>query len=164
MKYYVKQKVFSLKDKFYIKDESQNDKYMVQGKMFSLTNQLDLMNLNEEVLLTANKRMFQFFPKYAIVDSRGEQQAVVKRLFGLRPKFNVFIGNETLEVQGSFFAHSFTIIRNGINIASIIKKVMAFGDAYEIEIDEPNNEMLYLFIVIIIDQTIHENKKRGFNV
>lgn len=160
MKYYVKQKIFSLKDKFYVKDAAQNDKYLIQGKMISITNQLDLKDMNEEVLLSANKKLFRIFPKYTIVNPTGEEVATVKRVFGFRPKFEVQIGNETLEVQGSFFAHSFQVSRAGNEVASITKKVMSFGDSYEIDILDPTNELLYLFIVIIIDQTTHENKKK----
>ena len=36
MKLYIKQKVFSIKDKFTIKDEEGNDKYFVEGKILSL--------------------------------------------------------------------------------------------------------------------------------
>ena len=104
--------------------------------------------------------LFSFFPKYTIVNPTGEIQAIVKRVFSFKPKFEVTIGNETLEVQGSFFAHSFTIIKNGSMVASITKKIMSFGDSYEIDINDTNNELLYLFIVIIIDQTMHENKRR----
>ena len=56
MKYYIKQKIFSLKDKFYVRDFEQNDLYMVKGKMFSISNKLDLLDLDEEVLLSAQKK------------------------------------------------------------------------------------------------------------
>lgn len=36
MKLYIKQKVFTIKDKFTVKDEAGNDKYFVEGKLLSL--------------------------------------------------------------------------------------------------------------------------------
>ena len=40
MKLYIKEKVFSWGDKFFVKDESGNDRYVVQGEVFSLGKKL----------------------------------------------------------------------------------------------------------------------------
>ena len=161
MKYYIKQKIFSLKDKFYVRDFEQNDLYMVKGKMFSISNKLDLLDLDEEVLFSAQKKIITFLPKYTIFSKNGEELAVVKRLFGFRPKFSVTLGHQELEVQGTFFAHDFTVTKDNQEVASITKKLFAFGDSYEIDIHDEANQLLYMFIVIIIDQIIHESKKRN---
>ncbi len=64
-----------------------------------------------------------------------------------------------LEVRGSLFAHSFGIYNEDTVIASIEKKVFSFGDSYEIDVEDQTNLELLLFIVIIIDQVIHEGEK-----
>ena len=107
MKFYIKQKVFSLKDQFTILDASQNTIYLVQGKMFSISNKLDLMNPNGSVVLQAHRKVLSLLPKYFIHTPHDEELATVERQFGLRPKFQVTIGEETLSVSGSLFAHSF---------------------------------------------------------
>ncbi|MDC0558958.1 hypothetical protein OAO42_00950, partial [Candidatus Izimaplasma bacterium] len=56
---------------------------------------------------------------------------------------------------------SFGVIKDGNEVATISKKVMSFGDNYQIEILDERNKELYLFLVIIIDQVIHENQKKG---
>ena len=45
MKLYIKQKVFSIKDKFTIKDEEGNDKYFVEGKILSLGKKFHVYNM-----------------------------------------------------------------------------------------------------------------------
>ena len=41
------------------------------------------------------------------------------------------------------------------------KKVISWGDTYEINILDELNTELYLFIVIIIDQIIHEQRNKS---
>jgi uncharacterized protein YxjI len=163
MRFYIKQKVFSIRDKFRIMDETQRELYTVEGKFFSIQNKLELLNMNGSQVLNASKKVFTLMPKYSIFTPHGDLLAQVHRKFALRPKFIVYVNNEELEVEGSFFGHSFGVMRNGQEVASISKKVISWGDTYEINIADELNTELYLFIVIIIDQIIHEqeNKRRN---
>ncbi len=160
MRFYIKQKVFSLRDKFRIMDESQRELYAVEGKFFSISNKLQLLNMNGSQVLNANKKIFSIMAKYFINDPHGELLAEVSRKFSIRPKFIVKVQDEELQVEGSLFAHSFGVFRNGNEVASISKKLISWGDTYEINIQDELNVELYLFIVIIIDQIIHEAENR----
>ncbi|QMS84493.1 LURP-one-related/scramblase family protein [Candidatus Xianfuyuplasma coldseepsis] len=163
MKFYIKQKVFTLKDQFSIMDESGNPIYNVQGKMFSFSNKLQLQNPNGSVVLHAKKQVFRFLPKYFLYDPHDEEVATIERKFGLRPKFEIQAGVDNLRVEGSFFAHSFQIYKDDLIVASIQKKLISWGDSYEIDINDINNTELYLFIVIVLDQIIHEQQRRRHN-
>lgn len=163
MKYYIKQKVFSLKDKFNVTDENENLKYQVQGKMFSLHNKMQLLDLNGDVLFSSSKKLLRLLPKYFIFDKGGAEVATIVRKFSVRPKFDLSILRKEQMVDGSLFAHSFNIIDGGHVVASIKKKIISWGDTYEIEIYEEENIELYLFVVIILDQVIHEGKKSVAN-
>lgn len=160
MKFYIKQKVFSLKDQFSILNEMQQNVYQVQGKMLSISNKMDLMQPDGTVILHAHKKVFSFMPKYFIETPHGEELATVQRKFGLRPKFLVTVGDDELSVEGSLFAHSFHIMDDNQTVASIQKKVISWGDAYELDIPDDRRTVLLLFIVIIIDQVIHEQQNR----
>jgi yxjI len=48
MKLYIKQKVFTIKDKFTVKDEAGNDKYFVEGKLLSLGKKFYIYNMEKE--------------------------------------------------------------------------------------------------------------------
>ena len=164
MKYYIKQKVFSLRDKFTIKDYSQNDLYQVQGKFMSISNKLELLNMDGSQVLNSKRKVFRFLPLYNIYSNHDDELATIKKRFSFKPKFDVFIGENEYVVDGSFFAHSFVVKRGEEEVASIIKKVLSFGDSYEIDILDESKKELLLFIVIIIDQIIHENKRKSFGV
>ena len=160
MKYYVKQKVFSFRDSFTIKDIDQNDIYQVQGKFMSITNKLQLLNMQGDEVLRSQKKLFKIFPLYQIFTPEGDLLASIQKKFAITPKFDVQMGNLELRVEGSFFAHSFGIYKEDAIIASIEKKVFSFGDSYEIDVEDETNLELLLFIVIIIDQVIHEAQKK----
>jgi|AntAceMinimDraft_18_1070375.scaffolds.fasta_scaffold00145_29 uncharacterized protein YxjI len=164
MKFYIKQKVFSFKDKFNITDEQQNLKYQVKGKLISIHNKLDLLDENGEVLFSSKKKLLRILPKHFIFDCNGEKVATIVRKFSIRPKFDLSILGKEQSVDGSLFAHSFNILDNGGVVASISKKIISWGDTYEIEIYEEENIELYLFVVIILDQVIHEGKKSIANL
>lgn len=159
MKFYIKQKVFTLKDKFKITDESQKPIYEVKGKFMSITNKLQLLDINGNLLYRSNRKVLALLAKYFIYNQKDEEVATIQRKFSLRPKFDLSILGKEMELEGSLFAHSFNIISNGQNLASIHKKIISWGDTYEIEIYDNENIELYLFVIIILDQVIHEKKR-----
>jgi uncharacterized protein YxjI len=159
MKFYIKQKVFTFKDKFTVMDEQQNIKYEVKGKFMSIKNKLELTNQSGEILLRSERKVLSFMPTYFIFDSKNQEIAMVKRIFGFKPKFNLRILHNDYYVDGSLFGHSFGIYDSHNNlVTSISKKIISWGDTYEIDVVDENNLELLLFMVIIIDQVVHENK------
>lgn len=158
MRFYIKQKVLSLKDKFKVTDEFQNTIYEVKGKIMSLSNRLELLDLSENVLYKSHRKVFALFAEYQIFKPNGESVAFIKRKFSLRPNFHLTILGKSMDVEGSLFAHAFEIIDDGKVIASIQKKIISWGDTYEIEINDTNHAELYLFVIIILDQVLHEKK------
>jgi len=163
MRYYIKQKVFSLKAKFDVTDEHENVQYRVEGQMFSLKNRLTLQTIEEQTLFYAEKKIFTFLPEYFIYNSEGIQVARVKRRFTFfKVQFDVFEGNNEIAVDGDFTGHNFSIMKNGSMAASILKKWFTFGDSYEIDVMDDQFTTLYLFLVIIVDQ-VAEAARRNAN-
>jgi len=158
MKFYIKQKVFSLKDNFKVMNESGKEVYQVHGKFFSIHNKLELLNIDGSQVYNAQRKVLSIFPKYTLFTPHGDNVAFVQRKFGIKPKFQVEVGNREYKVEGSFFAFSFGIFDGDQEVASIQKKVISWGDAYEIEISSGLDTELFLFLVIIIDQVLHEKK------
>lgn len=161
MKFYIKQKVFTFKDQFSIMDDQQNIVYQIKGKFLSLRNKLAMIDHKGLALLRAERKLFAFLPKYFIYDKTNQLIAEVKRVFGFRPKFDLHVPHKDYRVNGSFFGHSFSIYDEGNKlVASISKKIISWGDTYEIEVVDEENVELLLFLVIIIDQVVHERHNR----
>lgn len=163
MKFYVKQKFFSAKNKFTIFNENEEEAYKVEGKMFSFKNYLELRRMDDSVIYSTQKKLLTFLPKYTVFDATGKEVAKIFKKFAFRPRFDVFKDGQKYEIEGSVFAHSFGITDGTNRLAEIQKKVFKLTDSYEIEIYAEEDKELFLFIVIVIDQILHEGNSGGSN-
>ena len=126
MKLYIKQKVFSLTSKFTVKDEAGNDRYFVEGEFFSLRGRLHIMDAQG-----------------------GEIGQIVKDFSFFRPKYS--LENTSLRVEGDFWAHEYSLYDGDRNIMNIHKEWFTWGDSYELDILDPDYELISLGIVLAID-------------
>lgn len=161
MKYEIKQKIFSFGDNFTIKNQHDEDQYIVEGKVFSIGDKLKIKDLEGNELLYIEQEIFRFLPEYNIY--RGETHlANVKKEFAFfRHEFTIDseVGDYTLE--GDFFGHDFQLLRDGEVIANINKEWFSFSDTYIAEIDDKVDQAFTLALVIVVDQVIHDNKNKG---
>ena len=149
MQLYMKQKVFSIKDKFSIQNSLGEDKYYVEGKIISFGKKLRLYNVEGTELAFIKQKVFSFLPKF-VVEINGEDVAIIKKKFSLfKPKYTIVGPN--WEVEGDFFSHDYLISENGMPIVSIHKKWMSWGDTFELDIPDENNEVLAMAVVLAID-------------
>ncbi len=160
MRYYIKQKVFSIGDKFDIFDENQNPVYHVEGKFFSISNKLRFLDVNDGEILNAKRKILSFFPTYYMYDESGTEVAMIrKKISFLGSKFVFNFKGKPMMITGNLFAHDFSIEDEGMSIVSVQKKYISWGDTYEINIDESHDTELFLFAVVILDQILHEGSK-----
>lgn len=149
MQLYMKQKVFSWKDKFSIQNSFGEDKYYVEGKIISLGKKLRVYDMAGNELAFVNQKVFSFLPKFQ-VEINGEVVAVIKKKLSLlKPKYAITGPN--WDVEGNFLSHDYMINENGTPIVSIHKKWMAWGDTFELDIPDEKNEVLALAVVLAID-------------
>jgi uncharacterized protein YxjI len=160
--FYLKQKVFSLTDRYKIFDETQQELYEVRSKMFSLTNKMELSRISDgTVLFHFQKQLFHLMPTYHLMDGNHESIATVKKQFTLlSKKVNVEANDATYHVEGDFTGHQFSIIKDGSEVANLKKKWISWGDTYEITIYEDHQAEFMLSLVILIDSMFHEENKR----
>jgi uncharacterized protein YxjI len=161
MNFYIKEKIFSISDKFSIMDVSGNDVFKVEGKIFSIGNKLRIYDdYNNEVVFIEQK-LLKLLPEYSIY-LNGNYAAKVKKQFTFfSNKFDIESNMGNYEIEGDFLAHDFSIVKNGSVVAQINKKWLSFGDTYEIDISEEENYAFILAMVIVIDQVLHDNKNKN---
>ncbi|MBQ6862956.1 MAG: LURP-one-related family protein [Clostridia bacterium] len=149
MKLYIKQKVFSWKDRFTVKDINGNDRYYVEGELFSLGKKLHIYNhKNEEVAMIVQK-VFSFLPRYFVYINGVETAQIVKEFTFFRHKYR--IEGLNWEVTGDFLAHDYTVSHNEQPIVSISKEWMTWGDSYELDMADGADEIASLAVVLAID-------------
>ncbi len=149
MKLYIKQKVFSFKDRFFVKDMYGNDRYAVEGELFSWGKKLHVYDMSGNEIAFIQQKVFSFLPRFFVFVG-GEQIAeIVKRWTFLTPKYE--IEGLSWDIRGDFFAHNYQITKNGFPIVTIRKEWMTWGDTYEIDIEDPADEIVALAVVLTID-------------
>lgn len=149
MKLYMKQKVFSFKDKFTIKDEQGNDKYYIEGEFLSLGKKLHIYDMNYNELAFVRQKILAFMPKFTVEVGGREIAEIVKKLTFLRPKY--YVDGLGWEVNGDLFSHNYSIFSGTDEIVSISKIFMSWGDTFELDIKDNGNEVIALAVVLAID-------------
>lgn len=152
MKYYVKQKIFSLGEKYEIFNENGVVKYRVEGAVFSVGEKFKLYDEFGNMLYQVNQEAWSLLPKFYLLKD-GQTVAILKK------KFTWFKSEYEIEelgwqVKGDLWSHDFQIY-NGVNlIASIKKSWFSLGDCYEFDIADNNNVELVLAVILMIDEVI----------
>lgn len=149
MKLYMKQKVFSWTDKFTVKDEMEQDRYFVEGEFLSLTKKLHIRNTSNEELAFIWQKFWSIMPRFCVeIDSR-EVCWIAKRFTLLRPKY--VLEGLNWHVEGDFWSHEYSVYDGDREIMSLSKHWISWGDSYELDIVNPEDELLCLCIVLAID-------------
>lgn len=159
MKFYIKQKIFSIGEKFTIYDENGNDAFYVEGEFFTLGRKFHLLSALGYELSYIEQKLFSFLPKYYIYRDGQQVAEVIKEFTFFRQAYTV----EGLgyEVEGDFFAHEYSIYKNGYEVASVSKEWFTFGDAYELDIASSEDAVNLLSIIIVIDACIESSKNNN---
>lgn len=149
MKLYIKQKVFSWNDKFYIKDESGNDKYYAESEFFTWGKKLHVYDMSGKEVAYIEQEILRWKPRYHVYINGVEVAEVVKEITFFKPYYTIHRLNWI--VEGAVWLHEYTITENGRQIVSIEKEWFTWGDSYVLNISDPKDEVPALAVVLIID-------------
>ena len=151
MKLYIKQKVFTIKDKFKVKDEAGNEQYFVEGKLLSLGKKFYIYNMEKEEVAYIEQKLMNLMPKF-FVYVKGEKIAEIHKKFSfLKPKYEI-VGKNWV-TNGDLWAHEYNItdMDSGNQIASIHKEWMTWGDSYMLDIEDEKHEISIMALILAID-------------
>lgn len=161
MKLYMKQQIFSLKDRFYIKDEAGQDRYYVEGEFLSLGKKLHLYDMNGNELAFIQQKLLTFLPRFFVYKNGRQVAEIVKEFTFLKPKYS--INGLGWDVDGSVLCHDYNITYGGSDIANIHKVWMSWGDSYEIDLNHSQDEVITLSVVLAIDAVIEAENSNNNN-
>ncbi len=134
--------------------------YIVRGKVFSIGDKLKLEDLNGNELFFIEQQVFRFLPEYYIYAGGQQVASVKKQLTFFTPKFVINSTYGSYDIEGDIFGYDFQISKDGITVATINKKWFSFSDSYGIEIVDGEDHAFLLTLAIVIDQVLHDKKKR----
>lgn len=159
MQYMIRQKIFSLGDKFAIRDENEMDVFLVKSQLLSFGKKLRIFDLNENEVCFIEQQLFKFMPQYSIYIN-GEMIANVKKKFALlKNDFEILSNNANYYVEGEFLAHEFRIFSDRKLIGQVSKKFFSLTDTYGVQVDDDEDQVLVLALAIVIDMVCHDSDR-----
>ncbi|AIQ40800.1 LURP-one-related family protein [Paenibacillus sp. FSL R5-0912] len=146
---FIKQKVFSLREKFTVKNQQEQDVYYVEGSFMRIPKTFAIMNTADEEVALITKKVFSFLPKF-FVEVDGREVLTIKKEFSFL-KARYTIDSADIEVHGNWWDMDFQVIQRGAVIGEVNKKWFTWGDSYSVQVLNEEMEAVIIAIVVAID-------------
>jgi len=160
MRYIMKQKVFSLSDKYTIRNEKGEDAFIVNGEIFSLGHKLSFEDVQGNELLYIRQKLLSLGKTYELYRGEEHVATIKKELFTFfNCTFDIHVDSQgDLEAAGNFSYHEYTVSRGGQPVAQISKEWFTWADTYGVDIADGVDEALILASTVVIDLCCHERR------
>lgn len=146
---YIKQRIFSVRGKFVVKDADGRDVYTIQGSFLKFPKKFSISNLDGIEVASVTKNITFFFPKFT-VEVDGEEVIKIKKHYTFF-KSRYTIDALGLEVKGSWWDMDFEVFQDGELVGEVSKKWLSWGDSYRIKAMDESLEVWMLALVVAID-------------
>ena len=80
MKLFIKEKLFSLHNKYYIKNENDEDILEIKSKVFSLGAKTKINDMSGKELVYIEQELFHLMPKYNVIID-GKKECIIRKKF-----------------------------------------------------------------------------------
>jgi uncharacterized protein YxjI len=148
-KLYIKQKVFSIGEKFNVTDANQETVYHVQGSFLKIPKQFTIYDRHDQIIGEITKKVLALLPQFTVAIAGASDIVIKKELTLFKARYH--IEAEEISVQGNWWDMDFEVIRDGLQIAVINKRWVSWGDTYEVTIQDERYEKMIIALVVAID-------------
>ena len=161
--YQMRQKLFSLRDQFRIRDAEGNDVYVVKGRLISIRDRFSFEDVHGRELLDIRQKLVSWRLQYRIYCGGRLCAIVQKRLLSvLGSRFVISIkGEPNLLAKGNFLDYEYRFLRRGREVARVSKRWFTLADSYGVQVDEERvGDLLILACAVIIDMINHNPRRK----
>ncbi len=148
---FIKQKVFSWRDRFTVKNELDVDCYTVEGE-FSFGKKLHIYDITGDEVAFIQQKVMSWKPRFYVFVHGIQTAEIVKEFTLFHPRYT--INGLDWECTGNVTGHDYEVVRAGEAIVRVHKVWLSWGDSYELEIFDNRNEALALAVVLAIDAVL----------
>lgn len=146
---FIKQKLFSLGEKFTIKNQEEEDVYYVEGSFMQIPKTFSIMDTKRNEIALITKKVFSFLPKF-FVEVNGQEILTIRKEFSFfKPRYTIDAAD--IEVEGNWWDMDFQILQRGSIIGKVNKQWFTWGDSYKVQVLDEEVEAIIIAIVIAID-------------
>ena len=153
MKLYIKQKVFSWRDRFTIKDEHGTDVYTAVGEFFTLGKHLNVYqgtNTDCRPVGQINQRLMSFTTRFGITVRDNYIADMVRKITFLTNDYR--LEGLPWRIDGDVFAHDYTLLDERSNVIMALSRAwFTWGDSYELDIADGYDPLTCLCIALAVD-------------
>ena len=160
-RYQMRQKLVSIGDDFYIKNEAGQNVFKVDGKVLRVRDLLVFEDMQGNKLCQIQKRMLHIKDTMAIDDAEGNKIAEVKKalITPLRDRWTIKVRNgPDMDVQGNILDHEYEIKEGRRKVAQVSKKWFRVRDTYGVEVAPDEEDVVILAITVALDNMAHPRK------
>ena len=160
MRYLVRERLFAIKDDFWITDEQGNKIFFVNAKILSLRHALDLEDASGAKLLTIKHRLLTFTDAMEIEHDGAVVATVHKAVFSPLHHRSVIdlAGGARLEAVGNIFDKDFEIRDGGQVLAQVSRAWFRIRDTYGVDVAPGVDIVLMIAIAVCLDR-IHAEEE-----
>ncbi len=146
---YIKQKVFSLRGKFTVKNQQEKDVYFVEGSFMQIPKTFSILNASQEEVAIITKKVFSLLPKF-FVEVYGREILTIRKEFSfLKARYTV--DSADIEIHGGLWDMDFQVLHHGTVIGKVNKEWFTWGDSYKVQIWNEEMEAIMIAFVVAID-------------
>ncbi len=160
MELYIKQRVFSIGDKYDVYDERQQPVFHVQGEIFTWGAKIHLYDMAGNELYFIQQKVFAFLPEYSVFQGENLCARIKREFTLLRPRLNVESAFGNFQISGEFWNMDYYISRDGQPMGEIHKKWLSWGDTYFLSIYDEKDAAFFTALTIAIDNCLHNDRNR----
>lgn len=165
MKFHVKERAWTLREEFIVRDQGGQPVFKVKGKFFHIGDNLRVIDLaSHEEVAHIKQKLLHVTPHYEIYQDGAAWASLHEKLlhlFGERFKIKLENG-EVYHIEGNIWNWDFTVSNErGDLLAEISKRISLFEDSYGVDIAQGVNVPLMIALDIAIEMIReHESEKR----
>jgi uncharacterized protein YxjI len=164
MRFHIKERAWTLREEFIVRDQGGQPVFKVQGKFFHIGDNLRIIDLysNAEVA-HIKQHIIAITPHYEIYQNGAHWASLhenLLHLFGERFKITLADG-EIYHIQGNIWNWDFAVSDSQGNLlAQISKRISLFRDSYAVEVAQNVNVPLMIALAICIEMIRqHQSEK-----
>ncbi len=166
MKFHIKERAWTIREEFIVRDQGGQPVFKVKGKFFHIGDNLRLIDLaSHEEIAHIKQKLLHITPHYEIYQNGAPWASLHEKLlhlFGERFTIKLETG-EIYHIDGNIWNWDFTVSdERGDLLAQISKRLSLFEDSYAVDIAQGVNVPLMIALAIAIEMIReHESEKRG---
>jgi uncharacterized protein YxjI len=162
MRYLVRERIFAIKDDFWVTDEHGNRVFFINARFLSLHHTLVLEDVSGNKLASIEHKLLTFTDKMEIKHEGKVVATVHKAVFSpLHHKALIDLHHGgRLEAVGNIIDKDFEIRDGHRVVARVSRKWFRMRDTYGLDVAPDENDALFVAIAVCLDRIHHEEEER----